>query len=142
MEVIIKYISPRIYKDIETQTGYTDLETQTDNYIPASDENMIRGCIPLDDIKNTIQKGRKENKRGGYWLRVNPLISLLKEHGIITTFKKEREFLISQNIIQKVQGSHYRLIDIQKYYHHYAISKSPNDVDEIEKAVNFIITSK
>ena len=47
MEVIIKYITPKIYKDVETQTESIDLKT---------DDNIFCGYIQLDEIKNTIMK--------------------------------------------------------------------------------------
>ena len=112
MEVIIKYITPKIYKDVETQTESIDLKT---------DDNIFCGCIQLDEIKSTILKPSLASRRYGHWLRIKPLMKLLKEHGIKTTSKNEREFLINNKIIEKVQGSHYRIIDLQKYYNHYVI---------------------
>ena len=110
MEVIIKYITPKIYKDVETQTQSMDLKT---------DDNIFCGRIQLDEIKNTIMK---VNGKTGYWIRFKPLISLLNEHSMITTIENEKQTLLNNKIIKKVSKGHYKIIDLQKYCNHYVIS--------------------
>ena len=115
-------------------------ETQIEFHKLVKNNKITRGCIPLYALKDTIKQGSKSNKRYGYWLSISKLLSLLKEHGIITTSENERQLLISQNIIKTTSPGHHKIVDLQKYYHHYAISETPEEDEDIDNAVKALET--
>ena len=71
-----------------------------------------------DDINNTIQKGKKEHRKSGHWLRIKSLISLLNKHNKDTTPENEKQKLLDKKIIKKVSKGHYKIIDMRNYYNY------------------------
>ena len=120
---LIKQLKPLTTDDINNTL------TQEEYYSFVRNTQNNKQCLDIYEIDRTINKDNK----GSCWLKSTVLIRLLKENELPASKESERQQLEKLGIIQVYPNSHFRIVDIEKYYMRYYEADTPDETDKLRE---------
>lgn len=120
---LIKQLKPLSTDDINNTL------TQEEYYSFVRNTQNNKQCLDICEIDRTINKDNK----GSCWLKSTVLIRLLKENELPASKESERQQLEKMGIIQVYPNSHFRIVDIEKYYMRYYEADTPDETDKLRQ---------
>lgn len=120
---LIKQLKPLSTDDINNTL------TQEEYYSFVRNTQNNKQCLDIYEIDRTINKDNKSS----CWLKSTVLIRLLKENELPASKESERQQLEKLGIIQVYPNSHFRIVDIEKYYMRYYEADTPDETDKLRQ---------